>query len=107
MQVTSSPARNILLAICGLFACGLLLSAEAAMGGEEADGSPTAQQGAIMTSAAGSSVRVVRFSGILPNATDDAEGGVQRELLTGVLGMTFALYSEQRGGAPLWLETQT
>lgn len=26
--------------------------------------------------------------------------------LTGVLGITFALYSEQTGGAPLWLETQ-
>jgi hypothetical protein len=26
--------------------------------------------------------------------------------LTGVIGITFALYSEQNGGAPLWLETQ-
>jgi hypothetical protein len=26
--------------------------------------------------------------------------------LTGVVGITFALYSEQTGGAPLWLETQ-
>jgi hypothetical protein len=26
--------------------------------------------------------------------------------LTGVVGVTFALYSEDQGGAPLWLETQ-
>ena len=37
-------------------------------------------------------------------------GGTAKELngspVTGVVGMTFALYSEQSGGAPLWLETQ-
>lgn len=37
-------------------------------------------------------------------------GGVARDLdgkpLTGVVGITFSLYSEQTGGAPLWMETQ-
>jgi len=37
-------------------------------------------------------------------------GGVVKDLngnpLTGVVGITFALYGEQTGGAPLWLETQ-
>jgi len=37
-------------------------------------------------------------------------GGTVKELngkpLTGVVGVTFSLYSEQTGGAPLWLETQ-
>src|SRR5271168_866636 len=37
-------------------------------------------------------------------------GGTVRDLngspLTGVVGITFALYSEPTGGAPLWLETQ-
>jgi hypothetical protein len=42
--------------------------------------------------------RLVRFSG----AVKDLSGSP----LTGVVGITFALYSEQSGGAPLWLETQ-
>jgi hypothetical protein len=42
--------------------------------------------------------RLVRFSG----AVKDLNGNP----LTGVVGITFALYSEQSGGAPLWLETQ-
>jgi len=37
-------------------------------------------------------------------------GGTAKDLngtpLTGIVGITFALYSEQTGGAPLWLETQ-
>ncbi|MGH9862364.1 MAG: hypothetical protein ACRD35_02970 [Candidatus Acidiferrales bacterium] len=43
-------------------------------------------------------VRLIRFSGLLRDAH-----GPQG---TGVLGITFALYKEQSGGAPLWLETQ-
>ena len=43
--------------------------------------------------------RQVRFSGVL----QDGAGAP----LTGVQGVTFALYAEQVGGAPLWLETQT
>ena len=42
--------------------------------------------------------RVVQFSGVLQDGTGRA--------LTGVQGATFALYREQLGGAPLWLETQ-
>jgi hypothetical protein len=42
--------------------------------------------------------RLVRFSG----ATKDLNGNP----LTGVVGITFALYSEQTGGAALWIETQ-
>ncbi|MFZ0299519.1 MAG: hypothetical protein WAM13_14310 [Candidatus Sulfotelmatobacter sp.] len=42
--------------------------------------------------------RLVRFSG----TAKDLNGSP----LTGVVGITFALYSEQSGGAPLWLETQ-
>ncbi|MGH9862623.1 MAG: hypothetical protein ACRD35_04290 [Candidatus Acidiferrales bacterium] len=43
-------------------------------------------------------LRLIRFSGVLREAH-----GPQG---TGVLGITFALYKEQSGGAPLWLETQ-
>jgi len=43
--------------------------------------------------------RLVKFSGTLK----DVNGNV----LAGAVGVTFALYSEQSGGAPLWLETQS
>jgi hypothetical protein len=42
--------------------------------------------------------RLVRFGGTVK----DLNGSP----LTGVVGITFTLYSEQTGGAPLWLETQ-
>lgn len=54
-----------------------------------ADASPTAEV---------SVLRLLKFNG----AIRDALG----QLRTGVLGITFALYAEQEGGAPLWLETQ-
>jgi hypothetical protein len=41
---------------------------------------------------------VVKFSGVL---TD-----VNNKPLTGTVGVTFALYKESQGGAPMWLETQ-
>jgi hypothetical protein len=41
--------------------------------------------------------RLVNFSG---RAIDD------RKVITGTTGATFAIYSEESGGAPLWLETQ-
>jgi trimeric autotransporter adhesin len=52
------------------------------------------------TSATGSSAlpRLVRFGGTVKDVNGNP--------LTGVAGITFALYSEQTGGAPLWLETQ-
>ena len=43
--------------------------------------------------------RLIRFSA----TAKDETGGVR----TGLLGMTFALYKEEEGGAPLWVETQT
>ncbi len=50
------------------------------------------------TQSASALPRLVRFGGVVrnPNGTP----------LTGVVGVTFALYSEQTGGAALWLETQ-
>src|SRR5271169_5493217 len=42
--------------------------------------------------------RLVRFGG----TAKDLNGSP----LTGVVGITFAFYSEKTGGAPLWLETQ-
>jgi len=42
--------------------------------------------------------RLLRFTG----AAKDSVGSA----MSGTIGVTFALYSEQTGGAPLWLETQ-
>src|SRR5260370_37139246 len=42
--------------------------------------------------------RLVKFSGVVK----DEQGLPQ----SGVAGVTFALYKDQSGGAPLWLETQ-
>jgi hypothetical protein len=43
--------------------------------------------------------RLIKFSGTL----SDAQG---KPIATGPVGVTFALYAEQTGGASLWLETQ-
>jgi hypothetical protein len=59
----------------------------------------TAQQTVRPESAASAVVpRLVNFSG----KAVDAQGKV----ISGVAGVTFAIYSEESGGAPLWLETQ-
>jgi hypothetical protein len=42
--------------------------------------------------------RLVRFGGTVKDLNGNP--------LTGVVGITFAFYSEETGGAPLWLETQ-
>jgi hypothetical protein len=41
---------------------------------------------------------LVRFSGLVKDAAGQP--------LSGTVGITFALYRDQEGGAPLWLETQ-
>ena len=60
-------------------------------------GAMNAQQPAISSNTA-VVPRLVNFSG---RATD-----TQGEVITGIAGMIFAIYSEQEGGAPLWMETQ-
>jgi hypothetical protein len=41
---------------------------------------------------------LIKFSGVLKDGASHSK--------TGVSGITFALYKDQQGGAPLWLETQ-
>jgi hypothetical protein len=50
------------------------------------------------TAAASALPRLVRFGGTVKDLNGNP--------LTGVVGITFALYSEQSGGAALWMETQ-
>jgi hypothetical protein len=42
-------------------------------------------------------LRLGRFSG--------TTGSVQGQPMSGMAGITFALYADQEGGSPLWLET--
>jgi trimeric autotransporter adhesin len=58
----------------------------------------SAQQAAISTTSVAVVPRLVNFSG---KATD-----AQGKAVAGVAGVTFAIYGEQNGGAPLWMETQ-
>ena len=67
-------------------ACFLLLACSLSLAGQQ-----TSASSAIVPT-------LVNFSGTL----NDMNG----KPLSGVVGMTFYLYKDQEGGAPLWLETQ-
>ena len=58
----------------------------------------SAGPGSVTGSNAGSVPHLVKFSGTV---RDD-----QGRLQSGIVGITFSLYKDQDGGAPLWLETQ-
>lgn len=59
----------------------------------------SAQQTAVTAASANAIVPpLVKFSGTLNDSTGKP--------MTGVVGVTFALYKDEQGGAPLWLETQ-
>src|SRR3989304_3841314 len=55
-------------------------------------------QESVSTAAELSTPRWVQFSGVVKDSLGQARAGV--------VGLTFALYQEQEGGAALWLETQ-
>ncbi len=76
---------------CGAI-CLLLVGHAAAQ-----QASPSLAGGA-QTTASATVPRLVRFGG----AVKDADGKPR----TGVAGITFALYKDQEGGAPLWMEVQ-
>src|SRR5207253_8228088 len=60
--------------------------------------SPFAQQPMASTGAAATVPRLITFNGILKDRDNRP--------LNGVVGLAFALYKDQQGGAPLWLEIQ-
>jgi trimeric autotransporter adhesin len=60
--------------------------------------SATAQTSSDNLATTGQVPRLVRFSGVAVDEWNKPQSGV--------VGITFALYKEQQGGAPLWLETQ-
>jgi hypothetical protein len=84
--LTAAGMRSALAVLLAMFGNSVVLPAQSQQ--------PTASIGV----AASSVPRFVRFTGSLKDGSGHA--------LTGVVGVTFALYREQQGGAPLWLETQ-
>ena len=87
------------LLISGLACCGVVPSAHSR---QLASAEPQASSRTVQASAEAVPTlpvpRLVKFAGTLKD-----ELGKPR---SGVLGVTFGVYKEQEGGAPLWLETQ-
>jgi len=81
--------RNLLRLI--LVIAGLAVSGLAQQSSNAASRSVTSASNAIVPP-------LVNFNGILTAASGKP--------LTGTVGVTFSLYKDQQGGAPLWLETQ-
>ena len=89
-----------------LFPAALLLGAQMLAAQQSAAPDPTGQvwaqspasPGQVATPASIAGQRLIRFSGRALDAT--------RRPVAGVAGVTFAIYEEQEGGAPLWQETQ-
>src|SRR5260370_1323399 len=85
----SNRKNRLLLAVLLLVSLGTLAF------GQVAD---TAAPAAPAGSASATVPRLIQFSG----AARDGGG----KPLTGTIGITFFLYKEEQGGAPLWIETQ-
>src|SRR6516162_8982967 len=75
-----------------------LLTANGGQAVSVAPGSADTVQVPAGQSAAIIAPRLVRFSGIVKDPAGQPRSGV--------VGATFAIYKEQEGGAPLWMETQ-
>jgi hypothetical protein len=88
------------------------ISAQTQTAGGSVAATTAATQSAAQSAAAASQVpRLVRFSGTAQNVNpDEAASAVatrdSASVPSGVVGMTFSLYSDQTGGAPLWSEVQ-
>jgi Chaperone of endosialidase len=87
--------------VCVLLAMGTtLLGQQSNSGRATGEPAPASRAGAQATAVSQTVVpRLIKFSGIL----SDLSG----KPVTGPVDVTFSLYAEQSGGAPLWLETQT
>jgi hypothetical protein len=78
----------------------VLASALPKAGAQTASSAAIAGSGAVPGSAASTSTvpPLVRFVGMAKSVSGEA--------LSGTIGVTFLIYAEQQGGAPLWMETQ-
>ena len=82
--------RNLVVCFCAM--CLLLV------GDSVAQQVSSAPSGDGQAAASATVPRLIQFSGTVKNA--------QGQPRSGVVGITFALYKDQEGGAALWLETQ-
>jgi hypothetical protein len=84
--------RGVSLFFASLFLYGVLVSSSssAAVGQQAAPAVPGAMSGAVPS--------LISYGGVLKDA-----GG---QIRTSVTGVTFLLYRDEQGGAPLWMETQ-
>ncbi|MGH9580391.1 MAG: hypothetical protein ACRD2R_05305, partial [Terriglobales bacterium] len=87
--------------VLSLFLVGFALQPSAALA-QEAVEAASATITRPATEREGAIPRLVRFSGVVKLSSEQASAGKPRPV-----AVTFALYKEQEGGAPLWEETQT
>ena len=85
-----SPISVAILVVSLLFAPALLAQTQSPVSANQNAASPAASAAEVP--------RLIKFSGTLLDAQDRP--------MAGPVGVTFALYSQQTGGAALWLETQ-
>ena len=78
-----------------LKSCAVAISFLALVSSATAQTSPSNSE---TTSAFAQLPRLIRFPGVAKDETGKP--------MSGLLGITFALYQDEQGGAPLWLETQ-
>ncbi|MGH9579475.1 MAG: hypothetical protein ACRD2R_00660, partial [Terriglobales bacterium] len=101
LQRRSSLEPILLQLVLAIFLSLVGPAAGAQSPGAVAEAAAVAQSAALPE---GAIPRLVRFSGVvkgLPELAADAQGKPRP------LAVTFALYKDQEGGAPLWEETQT
>jgi len=89
-EMKSSPISVAMLLVSLLLAPALLAQSPVSANQNAASPSPSASAAEVP--------RLIKFSGTLLDAQDRP--------MAGPVGVTFALYSQQTGGAALWLETQ-
>jgi hypothetical protein len=82
------------LSLNALFSLVLVFGLALSVSGQQTVQSPSRTT----TAAAGGVSRLVNYSG---RASD-----VHGKPVSGVAGVTFAIYKEQEGGSPLWIEVQ-
>jgi hypothetical protein len=83
----------------GLWLAALCLACASVLYGQEAGAGSTGSTSATAQSTGSTVPRLVNFSGVLKDSSGKA--------LTGSVTLTLSLYTEQDGGSPLWVETQS
>ena len=101
-RVVERQRRNAVInranSVCAVGFVALLFTGLFAVAQETATNSATSSALAAEATASSPVPRLVRFAGVAKD--------IENKPLTAVTGVTFLLYKDQEGGAPLWMETQ-